>query len=181
MDAVPAKPRNAARLFAKRRVLATLLASLLWSLPLSFPWQSSYGSLLFRCALVGLTLMVVFGILERWPRQLPRWIARWVLQVVGVAFTVPFIVMFIYVVTTDPGAPPFYHDEDRMGGYSLLTGTGILLAPWVAMSALLRQRDRVMLSQAVAFERDEASRGLSRGCMGSNSRPGPRSATWSRR
>jgi sensor histidine kinase YesM len=41
-----------------------------------------------------------------------------------------------------------------MGGYGLLTGTGILLAPWVAMSALLRARDEVVRNQAVAFERE---------------------------
>ena len=156
MDAaVPADPpQGFARLFARRRVLATLVASLVWSLPLSIPWQSSYGSLLVRCSLVGLALMVVFGVFERWPRRLPGWIARWALQVVAVAVAVPFIVMAIYVATTDPGAPAFYHDSDRMGGYSLLTGTGVLLAPWVAMSALLRARDRVMLTQAVAFERE---------------------------
>jgi len=149
-----AQPRGLARLFATRRVLATLVASFLWSLPLSVPWQSSYAGLLFRCALIGIVLMIVFGLFERWPRRLPRWLARWAIQVVAVAVSVPFIVMAIYVVTTASGAPPFYHDEDRMGGYSLLTGTGILLAPWVAMSALLRARDRVMLSQAVAFERE---------------------------
>ena len=149
-----AEPPAIARLFAKRRVLATMIACIVWSLPLSIPWQSSYASLLFRCSLIGIVLMIVFGLFERWPRRLPRWLARWVIQVVAVAVSMPFIVMAIYVVTTASGAVPFYHDEDRMGGYSLLTGTGILLAPWVAMSALLRERDRVMLSQAVAFERE---------------------------
>ena len=146
--------RGFARLFARRRVLSTLFAALLWSLPLSIPWESSYGSLLIRCALISLVLMVVFGLFEQWPRRLPRWIARWVLQVVGVAFTVPFIVLAIYLASTDAGAPHFFDDPNRMGGYSLLTGTGLLFAPWVAMSALLRQRDSAVRSQAVAFERE---------------------------
>lgn len=153
--AIPAvEPRGLARLFARRRVLSTLFACFLWSLPLSVPWQSSYGSLWFRCSLIGLALMVVFGTLERWPRRLPRWLARWALQVVAVAVSVPLIVMVIYFVTTKSGAPPFYMDSDRMGGYSLLTGTGILFAPWFAMSALLRQRDSVVRNQAISFERE---------------------------
>jgi len=132
----------------------TLIASLLWGLILSAGWESSIAGLLVRTMLIGLVLMLVFGLFEQWPRHLPRWLARWVLQVLGVAIAVPFIVMAIYVATTSTGQPPFYEDSDRMGGYTLLTGTGLLFAPWVAMSALLRQRDSMVRSQAVAFERE---------------------------
>lgn len=141
-------------MLAWRRVRNTLIASLLWGLILSAGWESSFIGLLIRTMLIGLVLMLVFGLFEQWPRHLPRWIARWVLQVLGVAIAVPFIVMAIYVATTSPGQSHFYEDSDRMGGYSLLTGTGLLFAPWVAMIALLRQRDSVVRSQAVAFERE---------------------------
>ncbi len=141
-------------MLAWRRVRNTLIASLLWGLILSAGWESSFIGLLIRTMLIGLVLMLVFGLFEQWPKHLPRWIARWVLQVLGVAIAVPFIVMAIYVATTSPGQSHFYEDSDRMGGYSLLTGTGLLFAPWVAMIALLRQRDSVVRSQAVAFERE---------------------------
>ncbi|MGE0031264.1 MAG: sensor histidine kinase [Steroidobacteraceae bacterium] len=141
------------RLWAWSRVRYTLAASILWGLMLSIGWESSSGGLLARTIVIGLVLMLVFGFFERWPANPPRWLARWVLQVAGVAVSVPFVVMAIYVISTAPDQPPFYEDQSRMGGYGLLTGTGILLAPWVAMSALLRQRDSIVQSQAVAFER----------------------------
>jgi signal transduction histidine kinase len=152
--ALPSEPQGFARLLAWRRVRHTLIASVVWGLLLSAGWQSSFAGLLVRTMLIGLVLMLVFGLFEQWPKRLPRWLARWVLQVLGVAITVPFIVMAIFVATTSTGQPPFYEVSDRMGGYSLLTGTGLLFAPWVAMSALLRQRDSVVRSQAVAFERE---------------------------
>ena len=153
-SAVPSRIREIfGRLWAWSRVRYTLAASILWGLMLAIGWESSTAGLLARTIVIGLVLMLVFGFFERWPANPPRWLARWVLQVAGVAFSVPFIVMAIYVVSTAPDQPPFYQDESRMTGYSVLTGTGILLAPWVAMSALLRARDEAVRSQAVAFER----------------------------
>ena len=137
-----------------RRLRFTLIASVLWCLLLSTGWQSSFAGLLFRTLLIGLILMLVFGLIEQWPTHLPRWLARWVLQVVGVAAAVPLTVLAIYLASTDAGQPPFYMDKDRMNGFAALAGTGVLFAPWVAMSALMRQRDETVRSQAVAFERE---------------------------
>jgi signal transduction histidine kinase len=148
--------RRLVQLLGWRRVRFTLIASVLWCLILSPAWESAFAGLLGRTVLVGLVLMLVFGLFEQWPASLPRWLARWVLQVLGVAITVPFVVMAIYVATTGAGQPPFYRVESRMGGYSLLTGSGLLLAPWIAMSALMRARDEAVRSQAVAFERERS-------------------------
>ena len=87
-----AEPRGFARLFAWRRLRFTLIAAFLWSLLLNLGWTSSYASLLFRTLLIAIVLMLIFGLLERWPRRLPRWLARWVLQVVSIAISLPFIV-----------------------------------------------------------------------------------------
>jgi hypothetical protein len=143
-----------ARLIAGRRMLFTMLFGFLWSLLLSFGWESSYASLLFRTLLISILLMLIFGLFERWPRRLPRWLARWVLQVVCIAVFLPFIVAIIYWLSTPDGAVAFYHDAKRMDGYSVLTGTGLLFAPWVAMSALMRDRDSQVRNQAIAFERE---------------------------
>ncbi len=149
-----AEPSGFARLFAWRRLRYTLIAAFLWSLLLNFGWTSSYASLLFRTLLIGVVLMLIFGLFEQWPRRLPRWLARWVLQVVSIAFSLPFIVAIIYYLSTPGDAPPFYLDSDRMDGYSVLTGTGLLFAPWVAMSALMRDRDSQVRNQAITFERE---------------------------
>ncbi len=121
---------------------------------LSTGWTSSFAGLLFRTLLIGLTLMLVFGLLEQWPARLPRWLARWVLQVLGVAIAVPLTVVAIYVASTGAGQPHFYLDKDRMEGFAALAGMGLLFAPWIAMTALMRQRDETVRSQAVAFERE---------------------------
>lgn len=132
----------------------TLFASALWGLLLSPGWNSPISGLLGRTIMIGLILMLVFGLFEKWPTHLPRWLARWVLQVVGIAIAVPLAVLAIYLASTGADQPPFYLDKDRMDGFAMLTGTGLLFAPWIAMSALMRQRDSIVLSQAAAFERE---------------------------
>jgi hypothetical protein len=146
--------RNFARFFDWRRMRYTFVASVLWGLLLSAGWKSPISGLLGRTIVIGLILMLVFGLFEKWPAHLPRWLARWVLQVVGIAIAVPLAVLAIYLASTGADQPPFYLDKDRMDGFSMLTGTGLLFAPWVAMSALMRARDEAVRTQAVAFERE---------------------------
>ncbi len=96
--------------------------------------------------------MLVFGLFERWPKRLPRWLARWALQVVGVGVAMPLTTVTIYILSTKAGAPPFWLDKDRMDGFMMLTFLSILLAPWTALGALLRQREAFARHQALAFE-----------------------------
>jgi len=123
-------------------------------------WRSSLVGMAVRVAGLGLLLMLVFGLLEQWPRRLPRWLARWVLQVLAVGLTVPVALFFIYLLSTAPGAPPFWKVEDRMGGFAVLMVSGLLIAPWVALGALVRQREAFAREQALAFqlERSELER-----------------------
>jgi signal transduction histidine kinase len=154
----PAKsrePRVIASLFAWRRVRFTLIASGVWGLVLSPAWTTTPTLvLMFRTMTIGMALLVIFGLLERWPRRLPRWLARWVLQVVGVASAVPFVIAALYSVIFYGDPVPFWQHETRMNGYGTLAMSGILFAPWIAMSALMRARDEAMRSQGAAFERE---------------------------
>ncbi|GAA0710818.1 hypothetical protein GCM10009105_12290 [Dokdonella soli] len=104
--------------------------------------------------------MLAFGLFEQWPKRLPAWLARWVLQVLGVAVAMPLATYAIYVLSTDAGAPPFWQDEDRLGGFAMLSVLGELLAPWMALAALVRQKDALARHQALAFdlERSELER-----------------------
>jgi hypothetical protein len=156
-DASLAPLRVLASLFSRRRVLTTLVISTLFGLLLSLGWESSTTGLLVRTASIGLVAMLVFGALGQWPRRLPRWLARWALQVVGVAAVIPCWVLAIYQWGTEPGQPPFWEDASRLSGFMTLTVLGILVAPWVAMSALLRQRDTLVRDQAVSFERERSA------------------------
>ena len=146
------EPVGFARLFAWNRVRPTLIACMVVGV-LTLPgWKASFAVLLVRYLFVAMVLLMVFGVLERWPRRLPKWIARWGWQVAGVAFTIPFAVAIAYAFTTfgDPG--PWYKDEARMGGYARITFTCLLIAPWIAISALLRQIRGEAEKQALAFE-----------------------------
>src|SRR5207237_3082642 len=106
-----------ALLFSWRRLRFTLLTSFLISLVIGLGWKSGYPSLLLRVLTLGVLAMLIFGIFEQWPRRLPRWVARWALQVLGVALMMPFAVFLIYVLSTKAGAPAFWHDKDRGGGF----------------------------------------------------------------
>src|SRR5690348_12534839 len=156
----PEKPRGLALMLRSGRVVFTLCASILIALPLGLGWKSGFGSLLARTIALGLIATLVFGLFEQWPRRLPNWLGRWVLQVFGVAIAMPVATFIIYVLSTKAGAPPFWQDSDRLGGFSGLCFLGILLAPWIALAALVRQKDALARHQALAFdlERSELER-----------------------
>lgn len=117
-------------------------------------------SLLVRAVTLGFVAMLAFGLFEQWPKRLPSWLARWALQVIGVAIAMPLATFVIYVLSTKAGAPPFWHESDRLQGFAGLTFIGVLLAPWFALAALVRQKDALARHQALAFdlERSELER-----------------------
>ena len=135
-----------------RRLGCALALSLGVALLLRSQWTPSPAPLLLRTALLALVGVLVFGLFERWPQRLPRWMARWVLQVVGVGLAMPVTTVTVYLLSTGAGAPAFWLDKDRMDGWMMLTFLGILLAPWTALGALLRQKEAFARHQALAFE-----------------------------
>ena len=157
---VPAKPRGLALMLGWGRVRFTVFFSMAIGLLLSFHWTSGLLSVLTRTVLLGLSAMLVFGLFEQWPRRLPRWLERWVLQVVGVALVIPPSTAIFYWLSTPSGAPAFYDVKDRMEGFGTLVGLGVFLAPWVALAALVRQKEALARHQALAFdlERSELER-----------------------
>jgi len=159
-SALPARPRGLALLLNWRRVRFTLIASIVVTLPLALGWKSGLPSLLLRTLTLGFVAMLAFGLFEQWPKRLPTWLARWVLQVLGVAVAMPLAAFVIYVLSTKAGAPPFWADKDRLEGFFGLSMLFLLLAPWAALAALVRQKDALARHQALAFdlERSELER-----------------------
>lgn len=141
-----------ARILGWRRVRFTLCTSILVGLLLGLGWTSGLMSVLARTVVLGLLAMLVFGLFEQWPKRLPAWLARWVLQVLGVAVAMPLGTFVIYVLSTSAGAPPFWQVKDRSFGFILLTVFGVMLAPWAALAALVRQKDALAHHQASAFD-----------------------------
>jgi sensor histidine kinase YesM len=160
-DSVIASPtRGLALLLGRRRLRFVLLFSLGLGLLLNLGWNSGLPSILVRTVVIGLCAMLAFGLSEQWPKRLPRWTARWVLQVLAVAASVPLSTWWIYVISTPADAPAFWMDKERLGGFAMLVIFGLLLAPWAALAALVRQKEALARHQRLVFdlERSELER-----------------------
>jgi sensor histidine kinase YesM len=117
----------------------------------------SFGSItptwvwLLRAFIVGLFGMLGFGLAERWPPRLPAWLARWVLQLITMVVAVPLGALVAYLVTTG-GNPQFAEYPQRLVGFRQLIFAGVLFGLWLALGAMVRQRDAQARDQALAFE-----------------------------
>lgn len=148
------KPHGFAQIFRWKRVRFTLGVSAAFGLFLSLLSETATIIVVARALMVGLAAMLAFGLFEQRPRHLPSWLARSALQVIGVFLSVPFSAYFAYWVTT--GGDPNFADEKRVMGYAMLTVTGVLFAPWIAVGAMLKQRDLFAREQALRFELEKS-------------------------
>ena len=132
-----------------RRVAVALTISISVGLLLSILWKGPPSALFLRAIALGLSAMAVFTLFEAWPRRLPRWIERWVLQVVAVDVAMPVTTFVMHRVVTGE-----LHD------WLLLTFAAVLLAPWMALAAIVRQKEAFARHQKLAFalERSELER-----------------------
>jgi histidine kinase/histidine kinase/DNA gyrase B/HSP90-like ATPase len=158
----PATAARPAAIIAKtaRRVAVALTLSIGVGLLMMSVWKGSPSSLFLRTIILGLSATAAFGLFEAWPRSLPQWLQRWALQVVAVGALMPVTTLLIYVLSTPQSAPPFWKDPDRMNGWTHLTFAAILLAPWTALAAVVRQKEAFARDQKLAFalERSELER-----------------------
>jgi hypothetical protein len=143
-----------------RRVSVALTISIGVGLLMMSVWIGSPSSLFLRTIILGLSATAAFGLFEVWPRSLPQWLQRWALQVVAVGVLMPVTTLLIYVLSTPANAPPFWRDAARMNGWTHLTFAAILLAPWTALAAIVRQKEAFARDQTLAFalERSELER-----------------------
>ncbi|PPU18463.1 sensor histidine kinase [Xanthomonas arboricola] len=134
-----------------RRVVTVSLMCAVLSALLGLSWDR-WTPLILRVHLIGMVALLVFGVFERRPKRLPSWLARWVLQVAGVAGCILPCTLAIYFYTTPDAGPPFWQDSDRLNGFFMLTVAGLLIGPWVALAALVRQKDALARHQALRFD-----------------------------
>ncbi len=136
------------------QLTTAVLASLAWGLVLAPIFTIPQWELWLRTLVVGMAAFAVFSLFAIRPRTLPRRLARWVLQVLGVALAIPLTVTLVYQVRAALGPPTFWDNGEATSGLVVMTVSGLLFAPWMAMVALLRQRDGAIREQARAFERE---------------------------
>jgi hypothetical protein len=145
---------------AARRVAVALTLSIGVGLLMMHSWGSSLSSLFLRTITLGLSATAAFAFFELWPLSLPRWLQRWALQVVAVGVFMPVTTLLIYMLSTPQGAPPFWQTPARMDGWTHLTFVGLLIAPWTALAAIVRQKEAFARDQKLMFalERSELER-----------------------
>jgi hypothetical protein len=155
----PAHPHGFLRKTARRLAVALTL-SVGVGLLLGTHWQSGPWSIFLRTTIIGLSGTAAFSLFEVWPRRLPRWFQRWVLQVVAVGVFMPATTLLIWILSTPEGAPPFWLVKDRFDGWMFLTFMALLIAPWTALTAIVRQKEAFAREQGLAFalERSELER-----------------------
>jgi Histidine kinase/Histidine kinase-, DNA gyrase B-, and HSP90-like ATPase len=143
-----------------RRVAVALTMSTVVGLLLMHGWQNSPAALFLRTSVLGLSATTAFALFEVWPQRLPYWLQRWALQVVAVGVFMPVTTVLFYVLSTPQGAPPFWETPSRLDGWAHLTFAGLLLAPWTALAAIVRQKEAFARDQQLAFalERSELER-----------------------
>ena len=147
------KPRALRRLLGWRRVRYPLGAAALVGLLLMTVWRDDHYATLFgRVFFIAIVATLAFGLFEQWPARMPRRVARWVVQVVAVAVTIPLAVFVAYYVTTQADPVPFWHENLPLLGFGIMTFLGLVLAPWMAVSALIGQISGEAQRQALAFE-----------------------------
>ncbi len=133
------------RVLRARRLRVTLVAASLMFGLVALTWRSPLDALVPRVFVPAFTALILFSLLERWPRRVPRPLARWALQVVAATLAVPAVVLVFYFSTVTYDAPPFWDVPERMNGFLILSSLGTLLSSWVAMGALVRQRDALVV------------------------------------
>jgi LytS/YehU family sensor histidine kinase len=137
-------------------VLFTLGISALMGIVLSPIWVIPTIEVMARAMLVGLVAAAAFGTLERWPAKVPSFMARWALQVAGAAVAIPVAVLVLYLLLSIGDQLPFWRQMERVSGFFVLSFTGIIVASWMALAALIRQREEEARSQALAYELDRS-------------------------
>ena len=149
-----------ARMLAWRRLRLILCFAVLLGLLPDLLFNGGAPLMLVRTSALAIAALAAFGLLEQWPARLPRWMARWVLQVIGVALAMPIVTAVLWIVLTAPGAPVFWRDNDRLVSFGFMVAVALLLAPWTALAALVRQKEAFARNQALAFdlERSELER-----------------------
>src|SRR5262245_59009255 len=139
----------------RRVAVALMIAIAVWLLLLTHR-RTSPSSMFFRLIILALSATMAFALFDVSPRRLPRWCQRWVLQVAAVGASIPIAISAMYLPFVPQGAPPFLEDNDWM----LVTFAAMLVAPWSALAAIVRQKDAFAQHQKLAFalERSELER-----------------------
>jgi histidine kinase/histidine kinase/DNA gyrase B/HSP90-like ATPase len=152
MDTKPPRPKGLARALGWPRMLLVLGVSVAFgalnSLPAAAP--SAYVTI-GNAVVVGLVAMLAYGLLEQRSAKPPHRLPPWVLQLIGVVVAVPIGVLLAHTIAM---AVDLHSAHERPQMTSLITVLveGLLFGPWIALGAMVRQREVFARHQALEFE-----------------------------
>jgi len=135
-------PTGYRRIFAWPRVRLVLIVGGILGGLMGLHADAAWIVTVIRALMIGFAVLFMFGALEHWPRRLPRWLPRTVLRLLGITFSIPFACLIAFSITSGASEHDF--------GF-LLVGS-ILIAPWIAIGTILRQRDAFAREQALEFD-----------------------------
>jgi len=151
----PGAARGLAPMLGWRRIVTSVAISGGLGLLLSISAVTPTWLMVSRAVALGLLVMLVYGVLEQWPRRLPASVARWAWQLGGVVLSVPPAALAVFFISTG-GAPNFAGDPLRRNGLAIMTFLGLLFAPWAALAAMVRAREAYARDQALRFELEKS-------------------------
>ena len=147
-------PRGLSTVLGPRRIAVMLLAAVPLALLISLgSAETPAATWIARSLIVGTGALLAFGLAESWPARLPRWLGRWVFQLLAMAVAIPISTYVAYWITLG-GAPEFMANPKRFVGFGQLTAAGLFFGMWLALGAMIRQRDARAHAQTLAFERE---------------------------
>jgi signal transduction histidine kinase len=147
-----ARPRGLALAFGWRRLALAVGLGTVFGMANSLPSTAPSADItVAHAVVVSLVAVLAFGLFEQRPKRLPPWLPRWVLQVVGVVIAVLVGALLAHSVAMAVNIHSA-HEEPQMKGLMVLIVEGLLFGPWIALGAMLRQRDVFARDQALEFE-----------------------------
>jgi hypothetical protein len=104
-----------------------------------------------HAVVVGLVVMLAYGLLEQRAAKPSPGLPPWVVQLIGVVISVPIGVLLAHSISM---AVDMHSSHERAQTTSLiaLLVEGLLFGPWIALGAMVRQRDVFVRDQALEFE-----------------------------
>ena len=144
-------------MFSRRRLLTAGLAALLWAGMLTtLGERSPFAVWLSRTPVVLAAALLAYGLFERWPQRLPGWLGRWALQLLGVVAVIPPATLLGFGLSLGPG---WMDQHGQLQSAMTMAFMGIVFCPWLALGAMVRQREALAHTQALAFELERSELG----------------------
>ena len=151
--ATTGEPRSLGAAFTLPRVLIALSIAVLVAAALNPVFVTPFPILLGRMLVIAMLLLIAFTLDGAWKVPgLPRWLA----QVLAVALVAPLATFLVYLPSIGFLAESMRH-EGFVLGYTLITGSALVLGPLLALGALYRERDAQARSATLHFELERST------------------------